>query len=328
MRSIEAAEVRLWLRPLDAMAAIESALTEHQAGRAGSAERIIDRSFGAALALMPGHYLGTMGLKVISLAERNPRHGMPSLQGLVVLFDQGDGRLLGTVDAESLTAVRTAALAGFATNALAPPNASSMLLVGAGAQGFGQVEAVVAVRPIRQLRIWNRTADKAHELADLVRAEYPGLTVDVATELSGAAKDADVITLATGAARPLLDLGDVKARCHINAMGSYRPDRRELGSALVAAAVVYADTVEGCLAEAGDLLIPIAEGQLSREKVRPLAMARFSPDHPLTLMKSVGSAVFDLACAHRLMAVTESGDAEAGALAAGHPARLGWTLGQ
>ncbi|HUY55331.1 MAG TPA: hypothetical protein VMV23_09265 [Candidatus Nanopelagicaceae bacterium] len=322
MRWIDAAEVRRWLSPLEAMAAIGSALTEHQAGRAGSAERFIDRSSPVALALMPGHYLGIMGLKAISLAASNPTRRMPTLQGLVVLFDQADGRLLGAVDAESLTAIRTAALAGFATNALAPPDASSMLLVGAGAQGFGQVEAVVAVRPIRQLMIWNRTVAKAHELADLVRAGYPGLTVDVATELSAAARDADVITLATAAAMPLLDRGDVKDRCHINAIGSYQPDRRELGSSLVAAAVVYADTVEGCMAEAGDLLIPIAEGRLSRAEVRPLATARFSPDHRLTLMKSVGSAVFDLACAHRLMAAIGSADSPAGALAGGHPSRL------
>ncbi len=284
------------------MAAIESALAEHQAGRAGSAGRYVDSSTDAALALMPGHYLGTVGLKAITLVESNLTRGLPTLQGLVVLFDRTDGRLLAAVDAESLTAIRTAAIAGFATNVLAPPDASSMLMVGAGAQGLGQVEAVVTVRPIRRLMIWNRTAARAHALADQVRTAHPGLTVEVARELSAAARDADVITLATGAALPLLDLGDVKARCHLNAIGSYRPDRRELGSSLVAAARVYADTVEGCLEEAGDLLIPIAEGRLSRDQVRPLATAQFSPDRPLTLMKSVGSAVFDLACAHRLMA--------------------------
>ncbi len=284
------------------MAAIESALTEHQAGRAGSAGRYIDGSTDAALALMPGHYLGTVGLKAITLVESNLARGLPTLQGLVVLFDRNDGRLLAAVDAESLTAVRTAAIAGFATEALAPEDASSMLLVGAGAQGLGQVEAVVAVRPIRRLMIWNRTSPRAHALADQVRAAHRGLRVEVARDLAAAARDADVITLATGAALPLLDLADVKARCHLNAIGSYRPDRRELGSDLVAAASVYADTVEGCLEEAGDLLIPIAEGRLSRDQVRPLATARFRPDQPLTLMKSVGSAVFDLACAHRLLA--------------------------
>ncbi len=303
LRWIGAAEVGRWLGPQEAMAAIASALLEHEAGRATSGERVIDRSSEVALALMPGRYLGTVGLKAITLVESNLTRGLPTLQGLVVVFDNEDGRLLAAVEAESLTAIRTAALAGFATNVLAPPDASTMLLVGAGAQGLGQVEAVVAVRPIRRLMIWNRTVTKAHALADRVRTAHPGLSVEVAGELSEAARDADVITLATAAELPLLDRGDIKAQCHLNAMGSYRPDRRELGSDLVAAARVYADTLEGCLAEAGDILIPIAEGRLSADQVRPLAAAKVSADHPLTVMKSVGSAIFDLACARRLISV-------------------------
>ncbi len=301
LRWVGAADVDRWLGPQEAMAAISQALHEHQAGRAGSAHRLIDRSTQAPLALMPGHFLDTVGLKAITLVERNPARGLPTIQGLVVLFDQSDGRLLGAVDGPSLTATRTAAIAGFATDALAAREARSMLLVGAGAQGPKQVEAVLAVRQIQRLTIWNRSPEKARTLAGLVAARHPGLAVEVAAELAPAAHDADVITLATAASLPLIDIGDVKARCHINAMGSYQPDRRELGSALVAAARLYADTLEGCLAEAGDLMIPIAEGRISAAEVHPLATARPDPDHPLTVMKSVGSAIFDLACARRLL---------------------------
>ncbi|MHB1526580.1 MAG: ornithine cyclodeaminase family protein [Candidatus Dormibacteria bacterium] len=301
MRWVGAADVERRLSPREAMAAISEALREHQAGRAGATQRFIDRSTQTPLALMPGHFLDTVGLKAITLVEQNPARGLPSIQGLVVLFDQDEGRLLGAVDGPSLTAIRTAAIAGFATDTLAAPEARRMLLVGAGAQGPKQVEAVLAVREIRRLTIWNRSPEKARALAGLVAARHPGLVVEVAPELSSAAHDADVITLATAAALPLIDLGDVKSQCHINAMGSYRPDRRELGSALVAAARLYADTVEGCLTEAGDLMIPIAEGRLSAADVHPLATARRNPDHPLTIMKSVGSAIFDLACARRLL---------------------------
>jgi ornithine cyclodeaminase/alanine dehydrogenase-like protein (mu-crystallin family) len=250
---------------------------------------------------MPGHFADVVGFKAYTLVEANPARGMPTIQGLVVLFDQGDGRLIGAVDGPTLTTIRTAAIAGFATNVLAAPDASSMLLVGAGAQGIKQVEAVLGVRRIQHLMIWNRTLDKARALADLVASRHPSLAVEVVQELRTATHDADVITLATGAAVPLIDIEDVEGQCHINAIGSARPDRRELGSALVSAARIYADTIAGCLAEAGDLMIPIAEGLLTPEDVHPLAAAEATPDHPLTIMKSVGSAIFDLACARRLL---------------------------
>ena len=304
LRWIGASDVDRWLSPSEARAAIAKALCENQAGRAGAAPRVIDRSTAAPLALMPGHFAGTVGLKAITLVEGNPGRGMPAIQGLVLLFDQSDGRLLGAVDGPSLTTIRTAAIAGFATSVLAAVGASSMLLVGAGAQGLPQVEAVLAVRPIRRLAIWNRTPEKARNLAELVAARHPELAVEVASELRRASLLADVITLATGAAEPLIDLEDVKAECHINAMGSYQPDRRELGSALVSAALIYADTVDGCLAEAGDLMIPIAEGRLPPGKVRALATAVPQSGPSLTVMKSVGSAIFDLACAHRLLALS------------------------
>lgn len=301
MRWISAAEVTQRLTPRGAIDAVADALAEHQAGAAAASGRVIDSSSGTDLALMPGHVGAAIGFKAITLSESNPALGLPTIQGVVVAFSRTTGALLGVVDGPSLTGLRTAAIAGVATRILAPELASTMLMVGAGAQAPHQIEAILAVRPIQRVLIWNRSLQRAEELARTTAERHPGVAVEVVASLRGAAREAQVITLATASVNPLLFLEDLSFPCHINAMGSYRPDRRELDSSLVAAARVYADTVEGCLEEAGDLIIPIAEGRLSPASIQPLQSARREAGVPVTVMKSVGSAIFDLACAARLL---------------------------
>lgn len=301
MRWVGADEVRSGLPPPVAIDAVETALGQLASGRAGTSGREFSGTVDTPLAVMPGYADGCLGLKVITVVEANPARGLPMIQGVVVVFAEGTGELVGIVDGPSLTAVRTAAIAGAATRRLAVPDAQSLLMVGAGAQGPAQVEAVMAVRPIIDVAIWNRTLERARALAVQVAELHPEATVRVAGDLQEAAAQADVITLATATSNPLLRLDGLRPHCHVNAMGAYQPDRRELSTELVAAAHVYADTVEGCLSEAGDLLIPIAEGRLERDSVRSLTESRPEDRERLTVMKSVGSAIFDLACAARLL---------------------------
>lgn len=300
MQWIEAKEVYARLPRMTAIACIRRALEEERRTTAASAPRVGVDAAELRLLLMPGRVSGVVGLKAITFAERNPQHGLPTIQGLVVLFDSLSGQLIGACDGPSLTAVRTAAIAGYATSQLAAPGAQTMLLAGAGAQAAFQVAAVAAVRPISRVLLWNRTHEKAEGLARRLATWNSEISYQAVADLPAASRQADVITLVTGASEPLLRLEDTKPGCHVNAMGSYHPDRREVASDFVKASMVFADTVAGCAEEAGDLLIPLATGELEWSRVHPLLDANPDFQAERTLLKSVGSSIFDLACAATL----------------------------
>lgn len=312
MRWIPGEEVLQLLTPLEAIAGVLDAL---EAERTKAAHGGLRRTYGSPelpLLIMPGQVPGALGLKAITLAERNPERGLPTIQGLVVLFDSRDGHLVGGCDGPALTAARTAAIAGYATQLLASPDSDTMLLVGAGAQAPFQVAAVTAVRPITRVLLWNRTPARAERLAASLAEWNEALRIETVSNLGSAAQEADVITLVTASPEPLVSLANTKPCCHVNAMGSYQPHRREVASDLVVNSVVFADTMEGCQEEAGDLLIPARDGELDWGDVRPLFAADASFRSQRTLLKSVGSAIFDLSCAQRVMALAESGNPPSG----------------
>ncbi|HVA21923.1 MAG TPA: ornithine cyclodeaminase family protein [Candidatus Micrarchaeia archaeon] len=305
VRWLDAAALTRLLPPSAAISAVGAALRQERSGEAMAPLRDRLELGATVLMTMPAGGPDGLGVKVLTLTAGDRSRGRPAIQGVMLVFDGGDGRLRGAVDGPHLTALRTAALAGWATAQLADPAASHLVLAGAGAQAAHQVAAVCAVRPIRRVTLWNRTRRRAEELAAQLESRHPRLVLAVADDLAAATADADVVTLATSATSPLLGRADLPERCHVNALGAHEPTARELASDVLAAAAVFADTLAGCLAEAGDLLIPIAEGRLARAKVRPLADAQPGAG-PLTVMKSVGSGVFDLACAAEALRRAES----------------------
>jgi ornithine cyclodeaminase/alanine dehydrogenase-like protein (mu-crystallin family) len=236
-------------------------------------------------------------LKVVHVRPRNRERGMPALAGAVLVTDPETGVPRALLDGPTFTGVRTAAIAGLATERLARAR-RVVALLGTGFQGRYQAEALLALGGVEEVRLWNRTRARAEALALALSQRHPTVRVEVAASPAEAAKGADVVTLATASPEPLLSAADLGEEAHVNAMGAYRPTERELASDVVAGATVYADTLEGCLAEAGDLLIPAAEGILDLGSVRPLWSALASgPPSGRTVMKSVGSAVFDAAVA-------------------------------
>ncbi|MGH7609865.1 MAG: ornithine cyclodeaminase family protein [Candidatus Dormibacteria bacterium] len=295
MRWIPDEEVRRRLDMATAIRLVGEALHAHCLGAASISPRVAQEEGAGSLMMMPGRLPQVTGLKVLTIRPDNASRSRPTIQGVVLAFDPTTGQPRGALAGDSLTRIRTAAIAGYATKTLALPGADTLFLAGAGGKALDQVEAVLAVRPNRRVLLWNRTRARAEALAKSVAAAHTGLEVDVAGSLE-LARQAQVVTLVTASPEPLLRLGDVGAQCHINAMGSFQPHRREVASDLVAACEVYADTVAGCLEEAGDLLIPLAAGEIAREAIHELADAR-PGSGPRTLMKSVGSALFDLACA-------------------------------
>jgi ornithine cyclodeaminase len=244
-----------------------------------------------------------LAVKMITIFPGNHGGPLPSHQGLVVLFDAADGRPVALIDGAELTAIRTAAVSAVATRTLAREDAGDLALLGAGVQARAHLQALPLVRPIRRVRVWSRSAQRAAAFARAA-SRVDGIPVETAPDARAAVDGADIVCVMTAARSPVLCGEWLKAGAHVNAIGASTPDARELDTAAVRRARVYVDRREAALAEAGDLLIPIAEGAISPAHIvaelgwvlAGRAGGRMDADE-ITLFKSLGLAVEDAAAA-------------------------------
>ena len=223
----------------------------------------------AGIALFMPAYLpesGHLGLKVVTLYERNASVGLPRIQGLVVLFDATSGRPSAILDGACLTALRTGAASGVATDVLARAAARRVEILGAGVQARTQLEAVCAVRPVAEVRVFDLSAERARAYAVEVGKDL-GLNVEPVGTAADAVRNADVICAATNASSPVFADSDLPVGVHINAIGSYQPTVQEVPTETVVRARVVVDHRESALAETGDLIIPIRQGLFSPERI-------------------------------------------------------------
>lgn len=258
------------------------------------------------LLLMPAWTLAPqafMGVKIVTVFPGNAAHGVPSVNGSYLLMNGETGVPLAVMDGRVLTLWRTAAASALAARYLARPDASRLLMVGAGALASYLVKAHAAARPIRQVRIWNRTLSTAVGVAaDLAAAT--GLEVSVADDLEAASRWADVISCATLSSEPLVRGDWLRAGAHIDLVGGFTPMMREADDAAVRRARLYVDTFHGGLHEAGDIVDPLRRGVIRETDVigdligltRGRVAGRETADE-ITLFKSVGTAIEDLAAA-------------------------------
>jgi len=270
------------------------------------------------LGLMPAS-LGqppVMGLKVVSVFPGN--HGTPfdSHQGVVLLFEVEHGSLLAVIDATSITAIRTAAASGAATRLLAREDASDLAILGSGVQARTHLEAMRAVRPLRRIRVWSRDPENTRAFAAR-ESRGAGVKVEVAGTAREAVEGADLICTTTASRDPVLQGDWIAEGAHVNAAGACFPTARELDTRAVVRARLYVDRREATLAEAGDFIIPKNEGAIGEdhivgevgEALLGRVPGRRSRDE-ITLFKSLGIAVEDLAAAHHIYrAALERGDA-------------------
>jgi ornithine cyclodeaminase/alanine dehydrogenase-like protein (mu-crystallin family) len=252
-----------------------------------------------------------MAVKIVSVFNDNPARGLPLIHALVIVVDATTGRPQAAMDGTYLTALRTGAVSGAATDFLARPNARVAAIFGAGAQGRTQLEAVRAVRPIEAAWVFDSNAERARAYADEMSARL-SLPVSVARSPAEALCQADVVCTATTSSTPVFADADLRPGVHINAVGAYTPQMQELPAETVARARVVIDHRAASLAEAGDLIIPIEQGIIGEdhihaelgELVSGLKPGRASDDE-VTLFKSVGVAVQDAAAAGRVLAAAE-----------------------
>lgn len=253
-----------------------------------------------------GRYLG---VKVVSVFPDNGARGLPAVQGAYLLMSGETGQPLALMDAPRLTVWRTAAASAMASRCLSRTDASRLLIVGAGALGPYLVRAHASVRPIREVSIWNRTRAGAERLAATLADT--GLAIGVADNLEVAVRGADIISTATISMTPLVHGAWLSPGTHLDCVGAFRPDMRETDDEVVRRARIWVDTRAGGMAEAGDIVMPMAAGVIAREKIegdlfelaRGTASRRNSPAE-ITMFKSVGASIEDLAAA---VAVYEAG---------------------
>jgi ornithine cyclodeaminase/alanine dehydrogenase-like protein (mu-crystallin family) len=294
-----------------AMEAVAAAFAELSDGRAAVPLRLhlqVPPDDGHFF-LMPAHLRDSqaLGVKAITLFPHNSeRHALPAIQALVLLFDTANGTPLALMDGGYLTALRTGAASGVATQHMARPEARVLALFGAGAQALPQVWAVCVARPVERVWIVNRTRERAEQLAETLRTFGPPVPADirVAPDAAAALAEADIVCCATSSPTPVFADEMLRAGTHINGVGSFRPDMREVPGATVARARVVVDQRAAAWAEAGELILARAEGLLDEQQVvaelgevvAGRVPGRTSAEE-ITFFKSVGNAVQDVAVA-------------------------------
>lgn len=309
---LSAADVRRALPMRDAIEAMREAFAQLARGEVTLPTRLhLDAPAENGLALiMPCHSasLKVFSLKLANVFRDNPSKSLPLIQSLVILSDGQTGTQLAIMEGASLTAIRTGAASGLATDLLARPDASVAAIIGTGVQARTQLEAICCVRSLRLAKVFGRRADAAARFAEEMSARC-GIRVDCAATPAAALQGADIICTATNATSALLDARDVKPGAHINAVGAFSPTMLEIPSEIVCRARVVVDHRASALEEAGDLLAPLRAGLISEdhfktelgELVLEHAGVNSSDAGQITLFKSVGVAIQDLCAAVRAL---------------------------
>jgi ornithine cyclodeaminase/alanine dehydrogenase-like protein (mu-crystallin family) len=304
---IDAATVRARLPMRDCIDAMATAMTGLTRGTIAVPSRIImplvDQS--GYFAVMPGSASEPLvyGAKVAGLHPANLAAGRPVIQGVVILFDHRTGAPVALVDGAEITALRTAAASGLATRLLAREDARTLGLLGYSVQADAHLEAICAVRDIREVRVWGRSAERAQQFvsrhAGTTRAHL--VVAAMAREVAAC----DIVCTVTGAREPVIRGEWVRPGAHVNLVGAHAPNAREADTALIAQARLYVDSSAGAFSEAGDILIPLAEGAIERShlvgEIGALLLGQVAGrtrDEEITVYKSLGSVAQDLVAAH------------------------------
>lgn len=310
MRILSGDDVRTAVPVAAAVAAVADAFAQIATGSAEVPLRIAlgQAAHDSHTFFMPALLSGgvdsraALGMKVVSVFPHNAaRHQLPTIHALIALFDPATGRALAVIDGRLLTALRTGAASGAATQALARADSRTLAIIGAGGQAPYQVLSVCAVRPIETILIVNRSHDRAEQLHDRLVAEGVQAVIEIADSAKAALARADVVCCATSSPTPVFANGDVRPGTHINGVGSFTPSMAEVPAATIARARVFVDQQAAAWAEAGDLIAAHAAGALRKDQTTELGavLAGRAPGRrnatEITFFKSVGNAVQDLA---------------------------------
>ncbi|MBX3011012.1 MAG: ornithine cyclodeaminase family protein [Caldilineaceae bacterium] len=310
-------DVEQLLTMADALTAVEAGFRQLALGNVVMPQRaatVIEPHAGLHLSMpaFVGGDLGALTIKIVTVYGNNPaHHGLPTIQGVLLVHDAQTGQVLALMDAEHLTAMRTGAASGVATQSLARPDAATVTLFGAGALGPGQLAAICAVRPIQRAYVITRTPETMQAFCARMA---PTLGIEMipcldAASQQAAVEAADILCTATNSQSPLFPGAWIQPGTHINAVGAYTRTMRELDTYTIQRSRVFVDHQAAAGTEAGDLLIPLAEGAIPTThvvgalgEVLTGQVAGRTDATAITLFKSVGLAMQDAVTAAQLYA--------------------------
>jgi ornithine cyclodeaminase len=301
-------DVRAVLTMPDLIQSMKAALVEFSTGRVQQPLRTVlevadRRAFWGVMPAMLDKP-AAMGTKMVTVFPTNRDLGLPSHLATIVLLDPATGALLAILDGRYITEARTAAVSAVSVDLLAGPKVRTLAILGAGVQARSHVEALGCIRPFETIRVWSPTESRRNAFVDEVQA-HTAASIAAAASMEEAVDGADVIVLATASPTPVLLDGPVAEGTHICAVGACRPNHREMEGVLVGRARTFVDSRAGALAEAGDIVLAIAEGVITPDHIAgelgELAagnVAGRQHDRQVTLFKSLGMAVEDVVAAH------------------------------
>lgn len=255
------------------------------------------------LLTMPAALLddGEMAVKLVTVFGKNPARGFPLIHAVVLVLDAENGQILSLMDGEVLTAVRTGAGVGAATDLLAPPEANTVAIIGSGKQAASQLDAVCTVRKIQQAWVYSPNPEHVQRFAESMSGVGP-IPKDVRAVSSSAKalKDADIVCTATTSTTPVISFEHLKKGAHVNAVGSFQPTMQEIDSETIRNALVVVDSRESALVETGDIVTPLKQGLITAEHIHAeigeiinSTKSGRSSQNQLTFFKSCGVAVQD-----------------------------------
>lgn len=284
------------------------AYREFSSNRVQAPQRVGIKMPGGKTFCMPGYLPPNKGLavKVVSVFNNNASRNLPVVNGVMLLINSETGEPFAIMDGTRLTAIRTGAASGVATDLLARKEAAKFALLGAGGQAFEQVRAIMSVRNIKNLSICSRTNASSYILAKRLQNEYPKLKILVARTSAEAVEGADIITCVTNSNTPVFDPVNVSTGVHINGIGSFSPEMREVQLVGLANLKIFVDSLQATLVEGGDIIQAIREGYVTASECTEIGTLLSSGgqgrtnDDDITFFKSVGLAVQDTALAFKI----------------------------
>ena len=252
-----------------------------------------------------------LGVKIVSVYPENINKNLTSVPATMVLVDAETGVVNSLIDGTYLTRLRTGAISGLATDILSRKDSKILALFGTGGQAVTQLEAVLTVRKIEEVRVFDIFQDRAKEFAKKMSEKFSkkfNVRIIAAESSDKAIENADIITTVTTSKKPVFDASKVKKNVHINGVGSYTPDMQEIPEdILVKANKIYVDTKDGAINESGDLITPIKKGLIKKEKINGELgevingqIKGRENDDEMTFFKTTGSAVLDLVAAQKI----------------------------
>ncbi len=313
IRVLSAEEIRRLISMAEAIEVVKGAFVQLSEKKAQAPVRTaLPLSGQGDVALIMPAFLETtraLGAKLVTVFPGNPKQGLPATQALVFLVDAETGGPLALCEGTYLTQLRTGAATGAATQLLSRPEAETLAVFGAGGQALTQALGVLAVREIREIRIFDLLPARAERLKEELTRQAPSPKARIlrADSAEKAAREADILVTATTSRTPVFPGRALSPGAHINAIGAFRPEMQEVDEETLLRSRIFVDSLESCLEEAGDLVIPLNKGLIRREDIQGELgevvsgkKAGRKTREEITYFKSVGNAVQDISMAQAI----------------------------